>query len=583
MVLRSTMPVVFTTSVLLSGCAAEADSEAEFPVTQNPDASTAVATDEPVPTPVAGFTATVGTYEESSEGIRTVSVGEDGTEEVPGIYDPAVQQTAAAALAELKAGASSPTEPVLVLNPFGTNTTGLYIQFDTAGEGTLSYTFAAPGAEGFSRTAKDQDSDPLSVEAQLVGAVPGMENTVTTTWQGEDGTVEEHTFAFTAPSAASGYGSTIDRQLVGDAESLTDGLYTVTGLTQHSNYALFFDNAGVLRGEMPLDGYRPDRLERYEETVVASVADDRLVRIDGLGRMVAVHQLEGFKMHHDFTVSEDGRALVLATETAKDTVEDVLLSVDLITGAVEKVVDFKELLADYQALTQPYSSEPGNADAPLTDDWLHLNSVDYSAVDDTVIVSSRETSALIKVDDVHGTPTLEWVIGEPDVWAGTAGESLLLEKTGDFFDTAGQHSVVRVDDETLPQGQYYLTMFDNRYWSYDSRPDYQGHVPEASSTSASGEEGDASEYRKYLVDENAGTYELVDSFEVPYSAIVSNVQGQDSNLVINSGRALTFAEYGPNHELIARFDYTAEGYAAGSDFSYRVLKYDFADFWFAGP
>jgi arylsulfate sulfotransferase len=577
MALRSSAFLALTTSVLLAGCAAEATPEATQSEATGvvPPATTSVP--ELAPTPVAGYTATVGTYQASADEIRTVSVVEDETQEAPGPYNVAAQQTAAAAVAELTTAENSPAEPVLVLNPFGTNTTGLYIQFDTTGEGTLRYTVAAPGTEDFSGTVKDQDADPSSVQAQLIGVVPGVENTVTTTWHGEDGTAQQHTVTFTAPPAASGFPATIERQLAGDAQALTEGLYAVNGLTQHSDHALFFDNTGVLRGELPLEGYRPDRLELHGDTVVASVAADRLVRIDGLGKVVADYQLEGFLMHHDFTVTEDGRALVLATDTAKDSIEDVLLSVDLTTGTVEKIVDFEPLLADYKRLTQPSVAYTGES----TNDWLHLNSLDYSAQDDTVIVSSRETSAVLKVGDVYGNPQLEWVIGEPDVWAGTAVQPLLLEKTGEFPDSAGQHSVVRVEDDALPEGQYYLTMFDNRYWSYESRPGYAGHVPEGSSTSGSGAEGDVSEYRKYLVDENARTYELVHSFEVPYSAIVSNVQGHDGNLVISSGRALSFAEYDPNHQLIARFNYAAEGYAIGGDFAYRVLKYDFNDLWFA--
>ena len=40
----------------------------------------------------------------------------------------------------------------------------------------------------------------------------------------------------------------------------------------------------------------------------------------------------------------------------------------------------------------------------------------------------------------------------------------------------------------------------------------------------------------YLVDENAGTFQLAWSFDVPYSSVVSNVQLlEGGNYVVNSG------------------------------------------------
>lgn len=90
--------------------------------------------------------------------------------------------------------------------------------------------------------------------------------------------------------------------------------------------------------------------------------------------------------------------------------------------------------------------------------------------------------------------------------------------------------------------------------------------------------GTASYVYRYLVDENAGTYELIASFAVPYSSIVSNVAHAPAgtNYVVNSGIDNTFGEYDESGELIREFSYTCtlQGY--------RVFKHDFAGFWFAG-
>ena len=89
-----------------------------------------------------------------------------------------------------------------------------------------------------------------------------------------------------------------------------------------------------------------------------------------------------------------------------------------------------------------------------------------------------------------------------------------------------------------------------------------------------GMQGDASKYYKYLVDENAGTYELVESFDVAYSSIVSSVQDVENNHVTSSGKSNCYAEYDEDGELIIQFNYTSQKYA------YRVFKYDFCRVWF---
>ena len=79
---------------------------------------------------------------------------------------------------------------------------------------------------------------------------------------------------------------------------------------------------------------------------------------------------------------------------------------------------------------------------------------------------------------------------------------------------------------------------------------------------------------EYLVDEDAGTFELTDSFEVPYSGYVSSAQNLETNTVIDSGFKGLFAEYDKDHELIASYTMNVE------KFIYRVYKYNFDGFYF---
>ena len=85
----------------------------------------------------------------------------------------------------------------------------------------------------------------------------------------------------------------------------------------------------------------------------------------------------------------------------------------------------------------------------------------------------------------------------------------------------------------------------------------------------------SSYYYKYLVDENAGTYELVQSFAVPYSSHVSSVQELAGNIIVDSGFQGIFGEYTKDGTLLKQFQMKLNKYMI-----YRVYKYDFDGFYF---
>ena len=207
-------------------------------------------------------------------------------------------------------------------------------------------------------------------------------------------------------------------------------------------------------------------------------------------------------------------------------------------------------------------------------DWLHLNTVEYLEEGDSLIVSSRETSTVIKVENVHSQPELVWLLGDPAFWEGTAYEDLSLTPVGDFVFQYGQHSV-EYAGAGEEEGVYYLRLYNNNYWSNSTR-DYVPELDESVSESLYGDSGDHSWVYVYRVDENQGTFSLEQSFPVPYSSIVSNAApaGEDGNWVVNSGISHVYGEYDETGTLIREFSYecTMQGY--------RTFKHSFAGFWF---
>ena len=201
-----------------------------------------------------------------------------------------------------------------------------------------------------------------------------------------------------------------------------------------------------------------------------------------------------------------------------------------------------------------------------------------------MILSARETSTIIALDDAlepGGEPSVRWMIGVPELWEGTGYEEHFLAPEGEVLGNAGQHSVHRIDDDALPEGQYYLEMFNNNYWRVSTREDadWQDVGPANATTD---EHDGVSHALRYLVDETAGTYSQDAAVELPYSSVVSNVLrlgdgGTDQNMVTNSGRSNEFSERTADGEVLASYRYDSASHG------YRVYKDTFEGFWFAAP
>lgn len=169
------------------------------------------------------------------------------------------------------------------------------------------------------------------------------------------------------------------------------------------------------------------------------------------------------------------------------------------------------------------------------------------------------------------------MIGEESFWQGTGYEDLLLEKdesTGSFSNTGGQHSITYVKDDSLNAGEYYIYLFNNNFGTSESKPSYDWEQIDGMEISVT--KGSTSYFYKYKINENDRTYELVQSFEVPYSAYVSSAQEYDGNLIIDSGMKGILGEYDSNGNLIQEFEMKLS-----DKFIYRVYKYDFEGFYFA--
>ena len=478
------------------------------------------------------------------------------------------------------------TAPLAVLNPFGTGSNGLYMYFQTDAPTRVTYTVHVEDEDipDYTATVNNQGEDGYSKlqEFLLVGLVPGMENTVTLSAETkQQGT--SYSFTIDMPEATSGYDVTLETEEGDSAQELSDGLFYAMGLGDYYGYTFFFDNEGVLRYEMVLEGYHSDRfLWDDDGSLITCVGSQKIARLNRFGQVTQVFDLGQYELHHDINWGPEGTILALATDTESETVEDQVLQIDLESGEVSHVVDFTQVFQSYYEITRPVqATDPFGLWSEGEWDWLHLNSLQYDEGDNSIIVSSRETSTIIKCS-LGEEPEILWMAGNPDFWEGTEFSQYSLAQEGEFQFQYGQHDVELMPQEEISalgfepaaEGQLYLRVYDNNYYAMSSRDDFEVEVPDEVSTSSTLEGDVNSHVYYYLVDENAGTFTLMDSFDLPYSSLVSNAQWMGETYVVNNGVHQCFEEYDQEGTLIRQYKYqcTANGY--------RVMKDGFTGFWF---
>lgn len=464
-------------------------------------------------------------------------------------------------------------EPLIVSNPYGTNTTSLYYYANTDKYSYVKCTVESDGAEKITQTLKNdgEDNQTLQHEYLITGLVAGAENKITMNFYDRNDEVIAKTY-FTVTTKADLEIPEITKVSEGSSKvEMSNGLFAILGhdKTETANI-YFYDNNGVNRGKMPLNSYRSDRLLTVNGKMIYSYENNKIAMMNRLGKIVKTMDLGAYELHHDFCYDENsGRLLCLVNDTTKDTIEDVLISIDLKTNQIKKLVDFENLLKEMRE--SAVQREGGKNTYGGTElDWLHLNSMDILDKGE-IVVSSREQSALIKVSDIYENPKLDYIIHSGTVYDGTSYEKYLLQQVGEFTGQAGQHTITVQKDDSLSDGQYYLYMFNNNFGNAATIPDFDWSLYPGVGTYT---EGDASYYYKYLVDEKEGTYKLVQKFELPYSSIVSSVQHLSGNISFSSGMSKCFGEYDSDGNMIKTFTYDADKY------SYRVLKYNFKDFYY---
>lgn len=493
------------------------------------------------------------TDSEIADEVKMIAVEQDYD-----IFDMDYQNFIAELVAN-EAKKASVDNPFLIYNPFGTNNNAINVYFNDEVK-NVSYTIKTEGYDDYSQELNVDQEDGY----QIIGLVAGETNILVLNVDNQS-----YTYILNMPQSKSDVSNQLEVTEGTSQSQLSNGLFAMLGKDTRSNIFLY-DNNGTLRSELCVDDdeYRSDRVLTIDDHLVYTYDKTGFVFVNRQGKIDKILQLDGYYMHHDFIYDEDNNnLLILANKDDDDTIEDRVVALNLKTGKTQELVNMKELLPKMYETAEDEDGKNTYGGDEL--DWIHLNSLSLME-DGSLLVSSRELSTIVKLTDIYDEPAIDYLIADDSIYEDMPYQSLILSKDGDFTSQAGQHAITYSRDDSLEEGCYYVSMFNNNYGKMNSRSDYDWSNIEGV---GSYNEGTNSYYYKYLVNENTKTYRLVESIALPYSAIVSSIEYYDGHLQTSSGKDCSFAEYDANGTLIREFHYDAEEYA------YRVMKYSF-DLWF---
>ena len=166
-----------------------------------------------------------------------------------------------------------------------------------------------------------------------------------------------------------------------------------------------------------------------------------LLEIDYLGKVYAQYNIPG-GYHHEYVELPSGNLLV-ATNDFDNTVEDIVVEIDRVTGEIVKTID----MADY------INPLDGASEMWTLMDWFHLTSIDYDVNTDSIILSGSYQDIIISIG--YTSNELNWVIGDPTNWDVDFVATYFFTPVGDNFSWQYAQNDVMV----LDNGDIFI--FDN--------------------------------------------------------------------------------------------------------------------------
>lgn len=492
---------------------------------------------------------------------------------------------------KVRKGGYTVDKPLWIWNPFGTNELSMYVAFQTPDPVKIRYTISVEdnSIPDFTRTLKNNGEGNLASQHnyQITGFVPGIKNyLVLKIYNERNKEIARNVFSIEVSELASGERQRISVSQGKSKTQLTNGLFCAMG----REYIRWYDNSGFIRGEIPTMAVNSQKIEFVDGTMVYAYKKNGIAVVGTNGQVIKTIDTGKYQLDSDFIYNGYGQIWAVATNTAGNTVRDNLLSIDLEKETVNLCLDFKKVLPDvYKQAKKPKKEKKL--------DWISIQSLNQQG-SDSILISCNELSSLIKINNISSKiPSIAYIIGDKNIWnqkGNRTYKNYLYAKNGqdeadanaeqqqaesvlkttvkqEVFQSAFDiYDITTEKGVSLEDGQYYVYFLNNNYGSWETRKDFSwkkfSEIGKKESTAKN------SFYYKYLIDEKAGTYDLIEEKKIAYSNEASNVKENKGNKIIYQSGLKSYHEDDKDGRKIKEFTLTEK--------AYRVNKFDMKGFWF---
>ena len=508
---------------------------------------------------------------------------------VDAIYNKAKSAAAEDMLTDIKKKRDySEEDPLWAYNPYGTNPESLYMYFKSKGRFYCRYTVSVDDDKipDFTRTLDNGASGNVAMEHeyQIIGLVPDKTNyLIFRLYNKKDELANTLYYKVDMPKSYSGAQTILKLEEGRSKTPLQNGLYTVfAGTGTKKQAVLLYDNSGVLRGEFPTKeiGYN---MEQIYDTLVYEVDDNTLACVNELGQVVDCLEIPLHHIYGEFAYDGAGAVYVLAQPVQRSQSLGSVVKVVVNSGDVSDALDLSDIPSLVKLVKRADKSGKLKGRNYMAPDSVQVTGINQ------LLLGSSKYSTIMKVSNVNSLmPKLDYMMTDQKLWnisgKGKAMKRLrkkLLTKaladgqaeptqatpivdsildsgkttTPELFRSQyGQNALVVEKSSNLAEGQYYVGMLNNN-----------------AGRGTSGQKNN-SYYYKYLVDESAGTYALLEKERLTWNEKGGNVTPYDESFLYCRSGDHIFEETGKDGRQIRSF------HVKGA--LYRVYKNDWKGFWF---
>lgn len=255
-------------------------------------------------------------YTENLNAYKGILVDVDNAFSVAGeqgIYDETFQNSVRERIdALIETHVYDEDTPLVIYNPFLTNSQSLYVYFETQQPYSVSYSIHLPEEDyaDFGGYVVLNDKTTSCVhEFQITGLIPETTNLITIRLTDKDGKEFIRQFYYINPNGVAA--STIQLEteqgtktvqntdkttsvVPASEETVAEGMFVTFPVANEVDpYLRIYDNDGVQRAEIPLEQYGTKNLLFADGNMYFKVSDTKLVCLNRLGQAEVVYTAEG--------------------------------------------------------------------------------------------------------------------------------------------------------------------------------------------------------------------------------------------------------------------------------------------------